>query len=182
MKADEGIGQAEVRHAQIWVQAQCLMERAGRFNPNIRMHVRKPLVIKRLGFGRMRGHFFVEFANPRAERNGALQNFQRDRTRVGVSFMRRLLCLRCCPREQAQHNKCSLSASRSLHPFTPLRQERARRQIKLPKSPQTEHSSRNPAVWFEPLDLSPRVGSNTSPAPWATMRGSRMSRAHSLFA
>src|SRR5260370_35745145 len=70
MKADEGIGQAEVRHAQIWVQAQCLMERAGRFNPNIRMHVRKPLVIKRLGFARMRGHFFVVFANPVAIRTG----------------------------------------------------------------------------------------------------------------
>src|SRR6266513_4188004 len=112
----------------------------------------------------MRGHFFVEFANPRAERDGTLQNFQRHRPRVEVPVVRRLLCARCGACKQTQHNECNLPASRSLHSFTSLRQERTQRQIKPPKSRRTEHSIRNPVAWSGPTDLSPQSESNTSPA------------------
>ena len=87
LKADERVGQAEVRHGEVGVQAQRLMKRPRGFNPHVGMHVGKPLIVEGLRFWRMRGYFLVELTNPRAQRHWTLQNFQRNRTGVGMSCM-----------------------------------------------------------------------------------------------
>src|SRR5437660_5293564 len=66
----------------------------------------------------------------------------------------------------------------SIHLFAP---GTGANNIKLPESQRTAHSIRNPAAWFEPLDLSPRAGSNMFQVPLATTRASRASRGHFSF-
>ena len=46
MQTDERIGQAEVGHAQVWIQTQCLVEGTRGFDPNVGMHIGKPLVVE----------------------------------------------------------------------------------------------------------------------------------------
>ena len=50
LQADVCVAQAEVRHRQVGIQPQRLVERSGRFDPNEGIEICKSLIVEGLGF------------------------------------------------------------------------------------------------------------------------------------
>ena len=79
-----GDGQAEVRHRQLRIEPQRLVERARRLNPRVRVQGRQALIVKGLRLARRREHRVVRRADARAQRDRAIQELVRnDGNRVG---------------------------------------------------------------------------------------------------
>src|SRR5438067_407967 len=99
MQTDIGVGESQVGHGEIRIEAQRLMERAYRLNPDVGVEVGETLIIELLRLGGRGGDRFVHCANSLPQRNGSIKNFARD----GAALMLMVCFLRVGWRRRAQY-------------------------------------------------------------------------------
>ena len=132
--------QAQMRHGQLRVEPQRLVERPRRLEPHIGMQVREPLIVKRLRLLRRRADRIVRGADAGPNRGRPRAELDRDRGRSGRMRMLRLLREREYDEQPGGHGTTAT--------------------VRAPACPIASHATRK---WMEPA--APRRESSSGACP-----------------